>query len=455
MTDVGLQWSATPETHDAPIEQSSVVIRLPGQVSPSDLDLWAYPMNYDGPVETGLQGGSTVTCRSLDIPPDAFYRFSCYWPDTIMRAGPAAEPPDDSYRGKSWDFERFDTEITVNPDASLSVRETQVVNFHGSFSFLNRDLSTEAAVGVDGETYGRVRYKDIRVYDLDGNAYEGDRWNVESVEGGRRVHIEFTAQDQQMGWIIEYRITGAIIYYDDYDRLYFDAVSSERDVPIASSATLVRLPAGTDMSQVYTDVYVDTYGGPDSYDYGVDGDTLWWKASGIDPYTTYTIDVSFPKGTVEVPWQYRRSFWFTMLFLSFAFFLLTFLLMLTYWLRRGRDVGRTGTEMVRYDAPPGLQPAVVGMLMEEKPQVSDISATIVDLARRGYLTIFEQGEGGMFSHTTYGFRKMKERGAGAAGLREGIDGRPLLIWRGRHRVRPQAEILRPRAGHPGRGQEPG
>lgn len=406
----GLEWSATPEVHESPIEASSVTIFLPGNVSPSDLELQVSPYNYDGLVFSELQGGNTVSCRTVDIPSNAYYRFSCYWPVSIMDAEQVALAPVGSLGVKTWDFERFDTDITVNPDASLTIRETQVVNFNGSFRFLNRDLSTDSARGIDGETYGKVRFKDIKVYDLDGNTYDGDRWNVESIEGGKRIHIEFEAQDQQLGWIIEYRVYGAIIYYDDYDRLYFNAVSYQRDVPIASSTTMVRLPGGTDLKQVETKLYVDPYNGPSTHESGTDGETLWWKVTDVKPYTTYSIDVSFPKGTVAVPWQYRRSFLLTMLFLSSAFVILTFLLMITYWLRRGRDVGLTGTEMVRYDAPPGMQPAVVGMLMEEKPQVSDISATIVDLARRGYLTIFEQSDSGMFSRTTYGFRKKKQAG---------------------------------------------
>ncbi|MBU1943922.1 MAG: hypothetical protein KKE36_09665, partial [Actinobacteria bacterium] len=36
---------------------------------------------------------------------------------------------------KSWDIERIDEDITINPDSSFTVREKVVANFHGSFSF--------------------------------------------------------------------------------------------------------------------------------------------------------------------------------------------------------------------------------------------------------------------------------------------------------------------------------
>jgi hypothetical protein len=133
---------------------------------------------------------------------------------------------------KAWEFERFDTDIQVNTDGSLSVRETQVVNFTGSFSFLNRDLVSTKASFSDGRSYGRVRYSDIKVYDID---KKPTTFKVEKLKGGKRVHLSFTALNEQKGWIIEYRMTGAIIYSKDYDRLYFNTVTTDRSVPIKST----------------------------------------------------------------------------------------------------------------------------------------------------------------------------------------------------------------------------
>ncbi len=405
---VGLRWSATPEVHAAPIEQSAVTIRLPERINPSDLDLWAYPVGYEGLVDTGLQGGSAATCRSRDIPPDAYYLFSCYWPASIMRPGAGTEAPQDSYSAGSWDYERFDAEITVHPDASLTVRETQVANFRGSFGSLDRDLTVAAVGGAGGRTCGRVRFRDIRVYDLAGDAYDAGRWSVEDIEGGRRVHIEFSARDQQLGWIIEYRVTGAVVYCDGYDRLVLDAVSGERGVPLRSSEIRVRLPAGTDMGRVRAEMPIAGAALPAAYGHGVEGGTAWWRASQVAPGTTYAADISFPKGTVAVPWQYRDSFLATVALLAAAFVLLAFLLVLTHWLRRRRDFGLTPEGTAGSSSPPGLPPAVVGLLLEGRPRPGDIAATIVDLARRGYLVISERVEDARLTRAAYGFRRRRE-----------------------------------------------
>lgn len=200
---------------------------------------------------------------------------------------------------KSWNFEKFNTDIKVNADGSLTVRETEVANFIGSFTFMNRDLVSSKASFTDGRTYGDVQYLDIRVYDRQGKPY--DNWRIEQLPNGRRVHISFSATDRQIGWIIEYRMTGAIIYAQNYDRVYFNTVSYHRDVTIKNSRSTVTLPKGSDMSSVKATSYPDKGTPPDSSFSGVEDETLWWDTKTIAPYTNFTIDVAFPKGVVRVP----------------------------------------------------------------------------------------------------------------------------------------------------------
>ena len=54
-----------------------------------------------------------------------------------------------------------------------------------------------------------------------------------------------------------------------------------------------------------------------------------------------------------------------------------------------------------YEPPHGLRPAEIGVLMDEKAHTLDVSATIVDLAVRGYLTITEIPKRWLFGSTDY------------------------------------------------------
>ena len=80
-----------------------------------------------------------------------------------------------------------------------------------------------------------------------------------------------------------------------------------------------------------------------------------------------------------------------------------------FWFFRGRDQPGTGTIVVNYEAPDGLTPAEVGTLVDERVDLRDISATIIDLAVRGYLKIEEIGSDSWFSSgSDYRFIKLKE-----------------------------------------------
>ena len=409
---VGLDWEAVPSKHAAPIERASTDIYLPGQVADEDLYVNASTFAYPGKVEMIKEGGDHVRWETSDIPPDASYTVICYWPPQIMQEeeqGGETSLPGNPYGIKSWDFERLDVEIEVNPDASLLIRETQLLNFHGSFSFLNRDLSSGKPTGVTGKSYGKVRFSDFAVYDFEGNSLDRDSWRVENIPGGKRIHVEFSAQDERKGFIFEYRMSGAILYYDDYDRLYYNAVSEDREVSIAHSTTQVRFPPGTDLERVDTELYVGRYSwdAPFRWERGRDGEVFWFEVEDIKPMSTYTIDLSFPKGVVCIPWQFRTSTLVACAVLSALIFLSVLGFMLALWMEKGRDEGRGPTPLVRYDPPPGLRPAMLGMLVRENPTVSDISATLVDLAVRGYVRISEIGKGSIYDKKKYAFTKRK------------------------------------------------
>jgi uncharacterized membrane protein YgcG len=296
---------------------------------------------------------------------------------------------------KSWEFERFDSDIQVHDDGSFTVRETQVVNFTGSFSFITRDISTQTAGFDEGRTYGKLRVVDVEVFNLDGTPYDGSLWEADHYAGGVLIRINFQARDEQLGWIISYRMKGAMIYAEDYDRLYWNAVSYDRSVPIKSLRITVALPEGTAMSEVrYADYYVP-YLPESSEDSGRDGNLIWWEATNIQPYMDFTIDVAFPKGTIQKPWPYRTSTLWLMFGLSFAIFLAALALMLGLWALKGRDAYGGPSPGVSYEAPQELRPAVMSMLVHQQPKAEDMTATVIDLAVRGKLKIIEEEDAGL------------------------------------------------------------
>ncbi|HTH72315.1 MAG TPA: DUF2207 domain-containing protein, partial [Candidatus Pristimantibacillus sp.] len=59
------------------------------------------------------------------------------------------------------------------------------------------------------------------------------------------------------------------------------------------------------------------------------------------------------------------------------------------WFRRGRDAKGRGVIVPEYEAPDGLRPLEAGTIVDFKTDNRDITATIIDLAIRGYITIIQ------------------------------------------------------------------
>jgi hypothetical protein len=63
--------------------------------------------------------------------------------------------------------------------------------------------------------------------------------------------------------------------------------------------------------------------------------------------------------------------------------------------------GRKPEIAVQFNPPPGVQPGMVGTIIDESADTIDVSATVMDLAVRGFLQIEEIQSGTMFSRTDW------------------------------------------------------
>lgn len=64
--------------------------------------------------------------------------------------------------------------------------------------------------------------------------------------------------------------------------------------------------------------------------------------------------------------------------------------------------------MVEYLPPDDLRPAQMGVLLDERADALDVTATIVDMAVRGYLHITEIPKKGLFGDKDWRLEKRKE-----------------------------------------------
>jgi hypothetical protein len=134
----------------------------------------------------------------------------------------------------------------------------------------------------------------------------------------------------------------------------------------------------------------------------IDEHTLEYIASGIGPEASYTIAALLPPGTVEWPWWRQQlaavatmPAW-AWVSAGLALPILTALMLFVMF--RSRVSSFFGGEpQAVYDQPPqALPPAIAGILVNGRISSREIASTLLDLANRGYLTVFNRG-GGQFS----------------------------------------------------------
>ncbi len=128
-----------------------------------------------------------------------------------------------------------------------------------------------------------------------------------------------------------------------------------------------------------------------------DKNTIVYTGNYLGPNSTFTIYARLPKGVITPPWWRTSAFDLTSLSVTAWILIgliipigtLVFLMIMIFerW-----SYSRLDPNLIITNPPEDLPPAVVGVLMSGRISQREIASTIVDLAERGYLYIF-QGKG--------------------------------------------------------------
>ena len=104
-----------------------------------------------------------------------------------------------------------------------------------------------------------------------------------------------------------------------------------------------------------------------------------------------TLVLSLPKDLLDEPSQLRHWLDRASDYIGLATLLPVFVFggMGALWWRTGRDPGGPLAVPVRYEPPDAMTPAEMGTVLDERVDMVDITATLLDLAVRGYLRIEE------------------------------------------------------------------
>jgi hypothetical protein len=323
---------------------------------------------------------------------------------------------DASAQGRSIRIRNFDALLTVHSDGSLDVTEQITIGFTGQWNGINRDISLQ-----HNTAQGRATKLDITIGYVTDEAGQRLRVEEQRADNGRtrRLHIYIPgANNADRQIIIRYRVANAIRFFfanssvGALDELYWNATGNNWSMYIDSAHARVVLPEG--VTPTRTAVYTGALG-------STSGDARIEKAGnvvdftltrGLYPYEGMTIGVGWPAGHLssrpsETEERLARAAqWFPLVIPLIVFFLA-----FRAWEKNGRDPEQ-GSYVVRYEPIEGASPAELGTLVDNRADMDDITATLVDLAVRGFIRIEEITEShllGLSKSTDYILHILRDR----------------------------------------------
>ncbi len=286
----------------------------------------------------------------------------------------------------------FDATYDVGLDGAVEVEERITVRFEGSWNGIYRWIPVKYRLAGGGRH---------QVY-LDVQAVEDDRGNElrhQVKREGALVKIKTWvagARDAERTVVYRYRVENGLRYFEGdeemqwaHDELYWNVTGDEWEMPILRARARVNLPLAA--SGIKAVAYTGRRGATGrDYEQALSGSRIMFETTRrLEMREGLTIVVGWDPGVVARPSAAKKLVW---LFLDYLFLpvpIIAFVVMLRLWRKKGRDPELSRSIMPQYDPPENMSPAEVGTLMDFSVDPRDLSATIIDLAVRGYLRIEE------------------------------------------------------------------
>lgn len=317
-------------------------------------------------------------------------------------------------QGKTLYWAAWDVDISVRLDGTYRVVERQTIEFtSGTFTFGTR--------GIDTRRLGRIT--DVEVWEGD-QRFVPDRsgapWTFQTYMNGSEYTIKWffpPTSDSRHTYVIAYTVEGGLRYYPDGDQLWWKAVVADRSFPVRESRVTVEIPEPAEIQNW------DAYGVQATAERLGPRTVTFQALEEIRPGQEFEVRVQFTPGVVAgepQPWQReadaeaarleQQAEWnrtwrpvvnVVMLGLGLLFLFGGPALLYLLWYLRGRDVPVKLPADYLIDPPSDIPPGMAGTLLDEQADLEDIIATIVDLARRGVITIEEIAEPGLLGIGTH------------------------------------------------------
>ncbi|MFH1447247.1 MAG: DUF2207 domain-containing protein [Candidatus Micrarchaeota archaeon] len=300
---------------------------------------------------------------------------------------------------KSYYLSDVDVGVWVNGDGSFDVAENLTFSFSGQFSYAYRDIPLISPGGQEIELF------DIKVYE-GGNELP---IKITTVGNDRHIGWEYSAENEKRTFSIRYSVRNQIVRYDDVADFYWKFYGERTSVHAENARSVVYLPEGAEKNSTLAWGH-----GPDNGVTTIGDGVVVFTVSDVPPRTFIEGRVVFPSelisdgftvnkegiGLQRIIDDERENFEAkqegTLIriapFVPLIMPVLLAVVMGVLWYRYGREPKVSFDQKYFHEPPYEYPPAVLGTLMDagtKKPNTDGFTATIIDLAQRGYIKIEE------------------------------------------------------------------
>lgn len=299
---------------------------------------------------------------------------------------------------ETWKIDNFQSIVNIQSDGKVAVSEIVDADFgslqkHGIF----KNIPYIYLLDNGGKTYADIQILGLTQNGLTAKYQQYKQGNYLVLQIGDPNKLISGKQEYQ----IKYLATGVLRSFNDHDELYWD-ITGGWPVPITQVFATITLPQDA-ITQIAC--FEGVYGSKEPCRQQlISKSKASFSASrplqvqeGLTAVVGYTsglvpiLTVTPPPTSANYTYQTSNTSSYSP---NLAIAVLTLILgtacVFWLWWSKGRELSK-GYEvtMVEYFPPDKLRPAEIGTLLDERADTLDVSATIIDLAARGFLTIFD------------------------------------------------------------------
>ncbi|MBI3589022.1 MAG: DUF2207 domain-containing protein [Candidatus Liptonbacteria bacterium] len=294
---------------------------------------------------------------------------------------------------KSYQYDSISAVIKVNEDSTTNVEEKQTFNYLGEFHagwrnipLTKVDAITDISV-IDGATGQPLKYSPSRLDKLEPSNWS--KFTYFRERGDQNIEWYYNLKDTTHLWILKYKIHGSIEFNKDKDRLYWNIFSAYK-VPVLFAQVSVSLPKKLEETDVTFDAYRNDKSVPITKNFDAQTGEFNFSSQNFPAGEAFTIDAKWPKGIVS-----QSAFWLDFFRIYYGLILSVLVALLgigigfAWWLKTEKFPKGRRTIVAEYEPPEHLKPAMAEIVTKEKLTNKNLTATIIDLAVRGYVKIEE------------------------------------------------------------------